>query len=300
MEMTLAHQKDRIMARKKIRFALVYDFDGTLSPGNMQERNFIPAIGINKKKFWDEVSSKSKQHQADNILVYMKLMLDKAKAASIPVRKENFKDFGKNLSFFEGISPYENGEVQENGWFERINNYGATSGVKVEHYIISSGIREMIEGTKIAKKFKKIYASSFFYDENGVAVWPALAINYTTKTQYLFRINKGSLDVNDNKIINKFIPEEERAIPFSNIVYIGDGDTDIPCFRLVKDRGGYSIAVYKPRTKGAKDKTQKLVEEGRVNFIALADYKDGSRIDKIVKNIIDKIQVDYSLKKNKI
>jgi len=284
------------MRRKKIPFALIYDFDGTLSPGNMQERNFIPAIGMNKKNFWTEVGSMSKTHQADNILVYMKLMLDKASAASVPVRKKDFKDYGKNLSFFKGILPYSNGTIKEDGWFERINKYGNSSGVKVEHYIVSSGIREMIEGTKLANKFKSIYASSFFYDHNGVAVWPALAINYTTKTQYIFRINKGCLDVSDNKLINKFIPEANRAIPFSNMVYIGDGNTDIPCFRLVKERGGHSIAVYKPKTKGAKNKIENLISEGRVNFIAPADYKNGSKIDKIVKNIIDKIQVDKSLR----
>ncbi len=299
MGMTHFHQKDEFMKKKKIPFALIYDFDGTLSHGNMQERNFIPAIGMNKKNFWTEVGSVSKKHQADNILVYMKLMLDKASAATVPVREKDFKDYGKNLSFFKGILSYPNGTSQEDGWFERINKYGVKSGIKVEHYIVSSGIREMIEGTKLAKKFKAIYASSFFYDQNGVAVWPALAINYTTKTQYLFRINKGSLDISDNKIINKFIPEENRAIPFSNMVYIGDGDTDIPCFRLVKDRGGHSIAVYKPNTKGAKNKTEKLMDEGRVNFIAPADYRNGSYVDKIVKSIIDKIQIDKTLNRLK-
>jgi len=297
MAMTHTLQKDKIMRKKKIPFALIYDFDGTLSPGNMQERNFIPAIGMNKDNFWNKVSTISKKHQADNILVYMKLMLDMANAASIPVRKKDFKDYGKNLSFFKGILSYSNGKTNEDGWFERINKYGIESGVKVEHYIISSGIREMIEGTKLAKKFKSIYASSFFYNQNEVAVWPALAINYTTKTQYIFRINKGCLDVSDNKLINNFIPEEDRTIPFSNMVYIGDGDTDIPCFRLVKDRGGHSIAVYKPKTKGAKNESEKLISEERVNFIAPADYKNGSYVDRIVKNIIDKIQIDKSLNK---
>jgi len=284
--------------KKKIPLALIYDFDGTLSPGNMQERNFIPAIGMNKKTFWEEVSAISKTNQADNILVYMKLMLDKARGSSIPVRKEDFKNYGADLSFFEGILPYTDSDGnKEEGWFERINKYGNESGIKVEHYIVSSGIREMIEGTKLARKFKAIYASSFFYDPNGVAVWPALAINYTTKTQYLFRINKGSLDISDNKLINKFIPEEKRAIPFSNMIYIGDGDTDIPCFRLVKDRGGNSIAVYKPRTRGAKTKTEKLLSEGRINFIAPANYRNGSTIDKVVKTIMDKIQIEAILKK---
>ena len=278
--------------KKKIPFAIIYDFDGTLAPGNMQERDFIPAIKMKTKKFWDEVTKISKKHQADNILIYMKLMLDKAQAASVSVRKNDFKEYGKKLSFFKGIFPYRDSDKQEEGWFERINRYGSASGINVEHYIVSSGIREMIEGTKLSKKFKVIYASSFFYDHNGVAVWPALAVNYTTKTQYLFRINKGCLDISDNKSINKYIQEENRYVPFSNMVYIGDGDTDIPCFRLVKDRGGHSIAVYKPNTKGAKKKTEGLINDGRVNFIISADYRNGSTIDKIVKGLIDKIQID--------
>jgi len=283
------------MSKRSIPVALIYDFDGTLAPGNMQERDFIPAIKMKTKKFWTEVSKISKQKQADNILVYMKLMLDKAQAASVPVRRKDFQDYGKNLSFFKGILPYKDGDISEKGWFDRINQYGKTSGIKIEHYIVSSGIREMIEGTKLVKKFKAIYASSFLYDHNEIAVWPALALNYTTKTQYLFRINKGSLDVSDNSSINKFIPEEERVIPFNHMIYIGDGDTDIPCFRLIKERGGHSIAVYKPNTSGAKTKTENLISNGRVNFITTADYRNASKIDKIVKGIIDKIQVNNNL-----
>jgi hypothetical protein len=169
--------------------------------------------------------------------------------------------------------------------------------VQVKHYIISSGIREMIEGTSIAKKFSAIYASSFMYDQNGVAKWPALAINYTTKTQFLFRINKGVLKVYDNTKINEFIPIEDRPVPFNNMVFIGDGDTDIPCFRTVKSQGGHSIAVYKPSTKGAKRKAEELIKEGRVNFIVPANYVENSEIDTFVKKIIDKVAADDSLRK---
>ncbi len=286
--------------KKKIPFALIYDFDGTLSPGNMQERNFIPAIGMNRRAFWNEVSSISKDHQADNILVYMKLMLDKAKSARVKVREEDFKKYGKDLSFFDGILPYQDNGQLIKGWFDRINEYGRTSGIRIEHYIVSSGIREMIDGTIIANKFKRIYASSFFYDYHGVAAWPAMALNYTTKTQYIFRINKGCLDVSDNKSINKYIPEDERYIPFRNMIYLGDGETDIPCFKLVKERGGNSIAVYKPKSKGAKDKIKHLIDNGRVNFISPANYKENGPIDKIIKAIIDEIQASVYLKNIKI
>ena len=283
--------------KRQIPFAIIYDFDGTLAPGNMQERNFIPAIGMNTKRFWKEVTDISKQHEADNILIYMKLMLDKAEASSVQVRSSNFEEFGRDLEFFEGILPYSDDDSTYKGWFQRINEYGNSVGVKVEHYIVSSGIREMIKGTRIAKEFKAIFASSFFYDHHGVARWPALALNYTTKTQYLFRINKGCLDVNDNKLINKYIPEKSRRIPFKNMIYIGDGETDIPCFRLVKDRGGYSIAVYKPRGRGAKAKIQNLITEGRVNYIAPADYRESHQIDRIVKAILDNVQTEYYLEK---
>lgn len=285
--------------KKKIPIALIYDFDGTLAPGNMQERNFIPAIGMNTKKFWKEVNDEAKKHQADNILIYMKIMLDKAKSSSVAIRKNDFKNFGKDLNFFSGVLPYSENGIKEKGWFDRIDAYGNASGINVEHYIVSSGIREMIEGTPIFKKFRVIYASSFYYDQNGVAVWPALALNYTTKTQYLFRINKGCLDITDDKDINKYIPDKKRPLPFTNMIYIGDGETDIPCFKLIKDKGGHSIAVYKSNTRGAKDKSNQLINDGRVNYIAPADYKVNSTVDRIVKALIDKVEHDnyaYSIK----
>jgi hypothetical protein len=160
---------------------------------------------------------------------------------------------------------------------------------------ISSGIKEMIDGTPISDNFVKTYASSFKYDVNGVAEWPSLAINFTTKTQYLFRINKGALDVYDNKKINKFVPLKDRPIPFENMIYIGDGETDIPCFSLVRNLGGHSIAVYKPNTRGAKARAEKLIDDGRVNFVAPADYSNKGYIDTIVKTVLDKIDSDSKL-----
>jgi hypothetical protein len=283
--------------RKLIPFAIAYDFDGTLAPGNMQENSFIPAIGMSKKKFWAEVGTQSENHNADNILVYMLLMLKKAEAADVKFRKQDFKNHGKNLQFFKGVLPYKEGNENYKGWFDRINDYGELSGISVQHFIISSGIKEIVLGTKIARKFKSIFASSFYYDQNGVANWPALALNYTSKTQYLFRINKGCLKVHDHKKINKYVPEDERPIPFNHMVYIGDGETDIPCFRVVKDRGGYSIAVYKPQTRGTKYKCKALMNEGRINFRSPADYRDGKLIDRIIKGLIDKIAQDSEISK---
>jgi hypothetical protein len=271
--------------RKLVTMAIAYDFDGTLSPDNMQEQSFLPNIGMTSKQFWHEADQLAKKHEADNVLTYMNLMLRKANGAQVPVRRQDFKSHGESIKLFEGVTT----------WFNRIRNYGKKNGLKVENYIISSGLHEMIDGTSIAHEFKVIYASSFKYNENDVAEWPALAINFTTKTQYLFRINKGVLDVYDNKKINEFVEMEDRPIPFKRMIFIGDGETDIPCFSLVKSLGGHSIAVYKPNAKGAKEKAYKLVEDGRVNFITPANYSKGSNIEKIVKAIIDKIACDCEL-----
>ncbi len=273
------------MAKKLIPFAIAYDFDGTLAPGNMQEYDFVPSVGMTKKAFWKEVAELAEAHNADSILMYMMHMLDKAQAAHVPVRKADFVNFGRSVTLFEGVKD----------WFNRIDKYGKERGLKIEHYIISSGNREMIEGTSIAKKFTAIYASSFVYDHNGVAKWPALAVNYTTKTQFLFRINKGVMNVYDNSKVNEFVPKEERPVPFRNMIFIGDGDTDIPCFRMVKNQGGHAIAVYKPSTRGTKGKAEKLIKEGRVNFIAPANYSEGSEIDAVVKAIIEKAVADGML-----
>ena len=273
------------MPKKIVPFAIAYDFDGTLAPGNMQEHDFVPQIGMKPKHFWSEVERLSKKHDADNILVYMNQMVEKARAAEVPVRRKDFEDYGKSLVLFKGVD----------GWFDRIDSFGKKRSVRVEHYIISSGIREMIQGSRISNKFRKIFASSYIYDANGVAQWPALALNYTTKTQYLFRINKGSLRVYDHSKINNYVPKHERPVPFENMIFIGDGETDIPCFRLVKDQGGHSVAVYKPNTPGAKAAGELLIKQGRVNFVCPADYSAGRALDKRVKAIIEKIAADGAL-----
>ncbi|NIP72446.1 MAG: haloacid dehalogenase-like hydrolase, partial [Gammaproteobacteria bacterium] len=172
----------------------------------------------------------------------------------------------------------------------------AAQGLRVEHFIISSGIREMIEGAPIAHHFREIFASSFIYDHHGVAQWPALALNYTTKTQYLFRINKGVLAVDDDRGINEYLPRHERPVPFENLVFIGDGDTDVPCMRLVKDQGGHAIAVYRPRAEGAQAQAARLIAEQRVDFIAPADYRKGRTLDRIVHGILAKVAADHTLR----
>lgn len=263
-----------------MNMAIAYDFDGTLAPGNMQEYDFIPKLCMKSKGFWDAVSSHAREQNADQILAYMYQMLKKAESAEVRVTRDDFRMYGAEIQLFPGVIE----------WFQRINEYGRAKSIRVEHYIISSGLREMVEGTSIAKEFRAIYASGFMYDHHGVARWPALAINYTTKTQYLFRINKGSLEVYDNSVINRYVPPEERPVPFEHMIFIGDGETDIPCMRLVKEQGGHSISVYNANKNGAKKAAEQLLNDKRVSLIAPADYREGKTIDQAVKAMIDKVE----------
>ncbi len=275
------------MIKKKVTMAIAYDFDGTLAPGNMQEHQFLPEIGIKSAAFWKEVNDIAKKHQADEVLVYMNLMLRKAAENNAPVRKDDFKKRGKNIQLFDGVAE----------WFSRINDYAKRKNVDLHHYLISSGNEEIFVGTKIKKYFKAIYASKYLFDANGAAQWPALAINYTTKTQYLFRINKGVKDISDNASVNRYVEPEKRPVPFKNMVFIGDGTTDIPCFRLVKEQGGLSVAVYTPHKKGKSGKTAalKYQDEGRVHAVVPANYTEGSELDKIIKAQIDEVAARHAL-----
>lgn len=281
------------MSRKKPIIALIYDFDGTLSPGNMQEFAFIQSTQMNKKVFWEENNTLAQTQDADQILTYMYLMLNKAREKGISLKKVKFKEFGKDIKFFPGVE----------NWFDRINEYGKNKGVLIEHYINSSGLKEMIEGTCIAKKFKQIFACSYLYDVDEIAHWPAVAVNYTNKTQFLFKINKGIDSVYESTKVNEYIPDSDRRIPFANMIYFGDGETDIPCMKLVKQSGGHSIAVYQQRIKKKKERAEKLIIEDRVNFVCPADYSENKEIDSVVKTIIEKIKArsdfDELLKKHK-
>lgn len=271
--------------KKFIEVAFCYDFDGTLASGNMQEYEFMRRIGVKPEEFWKKSDAMAKEFSADNNLCYMKCMLDEARARKIAFKREDFVACGKDIPLFQGVK----------GWFDRINAYAAGKGVLISHYLISSGLQEIAEGTPIADKFKQIYASTFMYNVYGEAEWPARVVNYTSKTQYLFRINKGCLDVSDNKSVNCAMPENERLVPFSQMVYFGDGDTDVPCMSMIKRLGGYCIAVYQPYKHGAKDKATKYLNDGRVNVCAPADYRSGKKIDRYIKKVIDKFAADAQL-----
>ena len=264
------------------RTALIYDYDGTLAHGNIQENSFIPSIDMTREEFWAEVKRLTKQHDADEILIYMQLMLREAHKKKFKVTREALRTHGKSSQLFNGLD--------DKSWFERLNVFAADRGLALEHYILSSGTQEMIEGSLIAGAFKAIYASRYIYNENGEAEWPSLAINYTTKTQFLFRINKGINNVWDNKAINAFMPETERPIPFTRMVFIGDGDTDIPAMKMTSHYGGHSIAAYDPkRDPHSLWKIHTLISDGRVNFVAPADYTENAAMDILMKGILGRI-----------
>ena len=265
--------------------ALIYDFDGTLSPGNMQEFGFIQAIGKKPQEFWQESDEIAMDQDASNILSYMKLMFDEARKAGIKLRREDFKSFGASVELFEGVK----------GWFRLINDYGKSKGVKIEHYINSSGLAEMIEGTAIGHEFKRIFACSFLYNKDGEAEWPGVAVDYTAKTQFIFKINKGILSIRDNKKVNESKDEDKKRVPFPHMIYFGDGETDVPCMKIVKMFGGHSIAVYNPENKKKVNVARKLLRQQRVNFMTPADYTKESRTFELVCSIINKISADFEL-----
>ena len=268
---------DRKRKEDRPVLATCYDFDKTLSPDDMQAQGYIQSVGYDVQKFWDESNDLAKANDMDNNLAYMWKMVQESEGRMV-FNKEKLAEYGARVKLFDGVED----------WFERIRAYGKTRNVIVEHYIISSGLKEMIEGTKMARAgaFEKIYASSFYFNDRGVAKWPAQVINYTSKTQFLFRIEKGVLDINDPGVNAYFSPEEIR-VPFRNMVYIGDSDTDIPCMKLVNTYGGHSIGVYDPATQN-KEKVYKMMHDKRIRYYAPADYTERSELDLLVKAIIDK------------
>lgn len=268
--------------KRLIPMAICYDFDGTLASGNMQEYTFIKKLGITPNEFWGTANDLAKNQKGDDILAYMKVTIDESRKKNLPITREDFQGYGKDITFFDGVETF----------FERINKYARSKGVDLQHFIISSGLKEILEGTLIADRFTEIFASSFLYDETGAAVWPAMALNYTSKTQYIYRINKGCLDVTDTEGVNRHVASECRPIPMTNILYIGDGNTDIPCMAMLNKAGGHTLAVYK---EGQKERASALNRDGRAHMVAPADYREGQKIDQYIKAVIDKISADGHL-----
>ena len=255
--------------------ALLYDFDNTLSTEDMQDYSFIPSLGLTVPEFWEKANAFGTREHMDGILAYLYTMMQEAKRCGRPLTRPALQEAGRDIRLFPGVED----------WFSRINTFGDEIGVTVEHYVISSGLREIIEGCPISPAFKEIFASEFYYDENGFAAWPKLSVNYTSKTQFVYRINKGVLDVSDDRTLNASMPDDSKRVPFTNMIYLGDGLSDVPCMKMMQSYGGVSIAVYQEMTQSVKD----LLARGRVDFIYPADYREGSDLDCTVKRILRKM-----------
>ena len=268
--------------RRKPIVALIYDFDGTLSPGNMQEFGFIQAIGSTPDEFWKMSDGIAVGQDASNILAYMKLMFDKARESGIRLTRNDFRKYGMDIKLYDGVRE----------WFRNVNEYGTARGVKIEHYINSSGLKEIIEGSPIAKEFKHIFAGSFIYDEKGEAEWPGIAVDYTAKTQFLFKIQKGIFSSRDAKQVNESMADENKRIPFTNMIYVGGGLSDVPCMKMMRAYGGQAVAVYQDSNRAG---VEALLSDGRVDFIFPADYREGAPLDMTMKNILRKMAISDAL-----
>lgn len=273
------------MKNKRPVIALMYDFDKTLCTKDMQEYSFIPNVGLTAREFWDEANSLAREKKMDGILAYMYVMLDKARSAkTVSVRRESFVALGRDLEFYPGVET----------WFDRMGAFGREQGVDVRHFIISSGLREIIEGSSIYKYFAEVFACEFLYDVDRMPVWPKNVVNYTTKTQFLFRVNKGVLDLSEDAALNDYTPEDERPVPFRNMLYIADGKTDVPCMKLVQVNGGCSIAVY---PKNRRDTAAQLLRDGRADYMLPADYSEGGELETTVKTVIRKMAITDALRR---
>lgn len=271
------------MNKKKVTVCLMYDFDKTLCDRDMQEYDFIPSIGMTAEEFWGKTNEIANRDHMERILSYMYLMLEEAKKKNIKVTKEYLNCCAKSMKLYKGVTT----------WFKRINEFGESIGLNIEHYVLSSGIKEIIEGSAIAHEFKEIYGCQFHYNEEGIADWPLNSVNYTLKTQYIHRISKGVLDItNDLDLNNKMDPNKDRHCEFKNMIYMGDGLTDVPCFKMVSEKGGKAIALYQ---KGKINKASDLLLDGRASYLTLADYSEGSELDGIVKLILERISLESDL-----
>lgn len=258
--------------------AFLYDFDKTLCTTDMEDYAFIPSLGYTPAEFWGRANAFGWENRMDGLLAYMYTMIQECAAQNIKLDRAFLNHCGESIQLFPGVRE----------WFARINAFGESLGVQVEHYVISSGLREIIEGSGIAQEFREIYACEFYYNENGDACWPKLDVNFTNKTQFVYRINKGILDVSRDKELNDSMPDDSKRVPFTNMIYMGDGLSDVPCMKMMRTYGGQAIAVYQASNRQG---VEKLLADGRVDFIFPADYREGMELDRTVRDILRKMTI---------
>ena len=258
--------------------AFLYDFDKTLCTTDMEDYAFIPSLGYTPAEFWGRANAFGWENRMDGLLAYMYTMIQECAAQNIKLDRAFLNHCGESIQLFPGVRE----------WFARINAFGESLGVQVEHYVISSVLREIIEGSGIAQEFREIYACEFYYNENGDACWPKLDVNFTNKTQFVYRINKGILDVSRDKELNDSMPDDSKRVPFTNMIYMGDGLSDVPCMKMMRAYGGQAIAVYQASNRQG---VEKLLADGRVDFIFPADYREGMELDRTVRDILRKMTI---------
>ena len=258
--------------------AFLYDFDKTLCTTDMEDYAFIPSLGYTTAEFWGKANAFGWENRMDGLLAYMYTMIQECAAQNIKLDRAFLNHCGESIQLFPGVRE----------WFARINAFGESLGVQVEHYVISSGLREIIEGSGIAQEFREIYACEFYYNENGDACWPKLDVNFTNKTQFVYRINKGILDVSRDRELNDSMPDDSKRVPFTNMIYMGDGLSDVPCMKMMRAYGGQAIAVYQASNRQG---VEKLLADGRVDFIFPADYREGMELDRTVRDILRKMTI---------
>lgn len=258
--------------------AFLYDFDKTLCTTDMEDYAFIPSLGYTPAEFWGKANAFGWENRMDGLLAYMYTMIQECAAQNIKLDRAFLNHCGESIQLFPGVRE----------WFARINAFGESLGVQVEHYVISSGLREIIEGSGIAQEFREIYACEFYYNENDDACWPKLDVNFTNKTQFVYRINKGILDVSRDKELNDSMPDDSKRVPFTNMIYMGDGLSDVPCMKMMRAYGGQAIAVYQASNRQG---VEKLLADGRVDFIFPADYREGMELDRTVRDILRKMTI---------
>ena len=258
--------------------AFLYDFDKTLCTTDMEDYAFIPSLGYTPAEFWGRANAFGWENRMDGLLAYMYTMIQECAAQNIKLDRAFLNHCGESIQLFPGVRE----------WFARINAFGESLGVQVEHYVISSGLREIIEGSGIAQEFREIYACEFYYNENGDACWPKLDVNFTNTTLFVYRINKGIMDVSRYKELNDSMPDDSKRVPFTNMIYMGDGLSDVPCMKMMRAYGGQAIAVYQASNRQG---VEKLLADGRVDFIFPADYREGMELDRTVRDILRKMTI---------
>ena len=258
--------------------AFLYDFDKTLCTTDMEDYAFIPSLGYTPAEFWGRANAFGWENRMDGLLAYMYTMIQECAAQNIKLDRAFLNHCGESIQLVPGVRE----------WFARINAFGESLGVQVEHYVISSGLREIIEGSGIAQEFREIYACEFYYNENGDACWPKLDVNFTNKTQFVYRINTGILDVSRDRELNDSMPDDSKRVPFTNMIYMGDGLSDVPCMKMMRAYGGQAIAVYQASNRQG---VEKLLADGRVDFIFPADYREGMELDRTVRDILRKMTI---------